>query len=57
MSSKMLEITSTLQTWGALSHLFLSSVCCTFDMHYLLETMMVLMVMIMDDVGDDDDGG
>lgn len=56
MSSKMLEITSTLQTRGAFSHLFLSSVCCAFDMHYLLETMMVLMVMIMDDVGGDDNG-
>ena len=59
MSSKLLELMSTLKAQEALSHLSLSSVCYVFGTHYLLEMMtikigMMMMVMVMTVEGDAD---
>lgn len=54
-ASKMLELMSALHGREALPHLSLSSVCYAFNTHYLLG-MLIVLVMIMEDVGDDNGG-
>ena len=56
-SSKTLELMSALQAREALSNLSLSFLCYTFATHYYFEIKIVLvMVMVMEDYGDDDGG-